>query len=243
SKNIRIVYSTHSPIMIEYEKLFRILVVQRISQEEFSPTTVISAHNLAAASRDSLSPVLAAMGADLSQQDVIKKENNVILEELSAFYYLKALWRLSGRTKSAYFVAATGASNVPVLANMFLGWGLEFVVLVDDDQAGRRILQELKRDLLGENEEQASRQLLKLKNCKGVEDLFSRDDFSKHIQAREGSLDSNSEFVKEKCFSKVVLAYKFYQKIIDGKLTFKDLDNESRLGISELFDKLESILK
>jgi energy-coupling factor transporter ATP-binding protein EcfA2 len=88
-----VIYSTHSPQMLEYPKLFRVHAVQRDGEQDDSPTVVIDAHRLGTASTDTLSPVLTAMGSDLSNHEVIRKENNVLLEEMSGYYYVSALNR------------------------------------------------------------------------------------------------------------------------------------------------------
>ena len=63
-----------------------------------------------------------------------------------------AFWKLTDEKQDAYFIAATGAGNVEALANMFLGWGLEFIVAVDDDTAGRQAYNALKRHLFGDQD-------------------------------------------------------------------------------------------
>lgn len=123
SSTTPVVYSTHSADLIEYEKLYRILAVQRDGDQDDTPTFVIHAHRLGAATRDTLSAILTAMGSDLSHQQVIAKSNNVLLEEISGFYYLTAFWKLLNERQEAHFIAATGANNIEPLANMFLGWG------------------------------------------------------------------------------------------------------------------------
>jgi len=40
SADIPIVYSTHSPHMLEYEKLYRVLAVQRAGDIDESPTEI-----------------------------------------------------------------------------------------------------------------------------------------------------------------------------------------------------------
>ncbi|MFV8578029.1 ATP-dependent nuclease, partial [Ralstonia pseudosolanacearum] len=62
---VPVIYSTHSPHLIEYDKLYRIHAVQRDGASQDSPTTLIDAHRLGSASTDTLSPVLTAMGVDL----------------------------------------------------------------------------------------------------------------------------------------------------------------------------------
>ena len=163
SKDIAVVYSTHTPHLVEYDKLYRVLAVQRIGEDVNNPTEVIPALELGTASSDTLSPVLNAMGVDLSSQEVIRKRNNVLIEEPSGFYYLTAFWEVTDQKQDAHFIAATGVNKIPALANMFLGWGLEYVVVTDDDSAGRRVYNELKKNLFADDEELASQKMLKIK--------------------------------------------------------------------------------
>ena len=128
-----VVYSTHSPQMLEYPKLFRVHAVQRDGDLDESPTRVIDAHRLGTASTDTLSPILTAMGADLSQHQVIRKTHNVLLEEMSGFYYLSSFWKLMAIETEAHFIAATGVNKIEALANMFRGWGLDYIVAMDDE--------------------------------------------------------------------------------------------------------------
>ena len=158
---LQIIYATHSPFLLKPETIHRILAVQRSNEDdEKSETKIFSPNQLGSASSDTLSPLYAAMGADFSSQQVIRKTHNIILEEISAFYYLTAFKELSGSTKQCQFLPATGTSNVPQLAYLFLGWGIEFIVVVDDDSSGRKIYNELKKHLFQDNEENAKKKSL-----------------------------------------------------------------------------------
>jgi putative AbiEii toxin of type IV toxin-antitoxin system len=238
-----IMYSTHSPHMIEYEKLYRVLAVQRGGDEDDTPTTVIHAHRLGGASRDTLSPILTAMGADLSQQEVIRKNNNVILEEMSAFYYLTAFWKLLSSTKDVHFIAATGVSNVELLANMFLGWGLRFAVVVDDDQAGRSAYNNIKRNIFGDDDELSKAKLLKV-DGKGIEDIFSPNDFRavvlEDVEAKF-KVD-NSQYVKDTQRSKALLAYRFLLKVEKGDMKFEKLSESTQAKIKQLVQGISARL-
>jgi energy-coupling factor transporter ATP-binding protein EcfA2 len=241
---IPIVYSTHSPKMIEYEKLFRIRAVQRTSEVEDSPTTIIDAHHLGAASSDTLSPLLSAMGSDMSQQAVVKKNRNVLLEEISGYYYLKGFWNLLGRKEEAHFIAATGVNKIPQLANMFLGWGIDFVVAVDDDKQGREVYNQLKKDLCADKDDAAKRLLLKFPGCTSIEEVFSRADFKKHILKDESAnvQGSNSEYLKDQKISKPVTALEFRLSVDSGKLSLKNFDEETRAKIREVTDAICTLL-
>lgn len=242
-RNKQIVYSTHSPHMIEYDKLYRVLAVQRAGDDEDTPTTVIHAHRLGGASRDTLSPILTAMGADLSQQEVIKKSRNVILEEMSGFYYLTAFWKLLRSKTEAYFIAATGVSNVELLANMFLGWGLGFAVVVDDDQAGRAAYNSIRRHMFADNDELSRAKMLKIEG-KGIEDTFSQEDFRSFV-LREPDAKyklENSQYVKDTQQSKVLLAYQFMLSVEREEITFGALSADTQAKIKKLEQEIASRL-
>ncbi|MCE1182011.1 MAG: ATP-binding protein [Rhodocyclales bacterium] len=242
---IPIIYSTHSPKMIEYEKIFRIRAIQRDSQHEDSPTVVIDAQHLGAASSDTLSPLLGAMGSDMSQQGVIKKKRNVLLEEISGYYYLKAFWNLQKRKEEAHFIAATGVNKIPLLANMFLGWGIEFVVAVDDDKQGREVFNQLKKDLCGDDSERARHLLLKFPECTSIEEAFSTADFKRLVLRDETAQveSGNSEYIKSAHISKPVTALTFMLSVNDGSITAESLDKETTTNIKGIVDAIVDLLK
>lgn len=244
-KEIPIVYSTHSPKMIEYEKIFRIRAIQRDNQHEDSPTVIIDAQHLGTASSDTLSPLLGAMGSDMSQQSVIKKKRNVLLEEISGYYYLKAFWNLLKRKEEAHFIAATGVNKIPLLANMFLGWGIDFVVAVDDDKQGREVFNQLKKDLCGDDSERAKNLLLKLPECTSIEEAFSTADFKKFVLRDESAQveSGNSEYLKSAQISKPVTALAFMLSVNEGNIKAENLDKETTTKIQKIVDAIVDLLK
>jgi ABC-type lipoprotein export system ATPase subunit len=243
SEGIPIVYSTHSQEMIEYAKLYRVLAVQRDDDGGDSPTKVIHAHKLGGASRDTLSPILAAMGANIANQEVIRKNNNVILEEMSAFYYLSCFWKLKKEKQEAFFIAATGASNVEILSNMFMGWGLDFVVVVDDEPTGRTVYNKLKRYMFGDDQDLATSRMLKLPNIRGIEDVFSKSDFKKNILKEQTAYEeSNSEYVKRSGKLKPVLAHQLWIAVSSGKIKIADFDKETGERITQVVTSIASLL-
>ena len=231
--------------MIEYDKFYRIHAVQREGDVEATPTSIIDAHRLGTASRDTLSPVLAAMGMDLSSQNVIKKTNNVLLEEMSAFYYLTAFWKLTGEPQEAHFIAATGVNKVEPLAYMFRGWGLEFIVAVDDESSGRRVYNNLKRELFGDDEEETRANMLKFKGCKGIEDVFSQRDLKSLILKDESVKieNNNSDLLRSSNYSKPVLAYQFLLNVRKGEISWNDLESATQKSIKTIVLDISSRLK
>lgn len=240
-----VIYSTHSPQMVEYPKLFRVHAVQRDGEQEDSPTVVIDAHRLGTASSDTLSPVLVAMGVDLSAQEVIRKTNNVLIEEMSGFYYLTSFWKLRGIKQEAHFIAATGVNKIEALANMFRGWDLDFAIAVDDDKQGREVYKTIKRELFGNDDSLANKKMVKLPGCTGIEDVFSVNDFKKIVLEDETLTvaGTNTEYLKTASRSKPVVAFQFALKVNDGSITWKDFDEVSKDKITAVTDSIVGCLK
>lgn len=239
----QIIYSTHSPYMLDQRKLHRVLGVERDASSESPDETVTIVKRglqLATASELTLAPVLSLMGADLDQQSVIKRDRNVLLEEPSAYYYFLAFDRLLGGDGDLYFVAASGADNIRVLADLFIAWRLGFAVLVDDDQKGKRVIRDIKQKYSMDAE--AAKRLQLLAGCEGVEDLFSREAFSKLVVLKEvGGEVSNSKFVDMGKLSKPVLAVNFWRRAELGELTAADVDDETKERFARVFSSLRDV--
>lgn len=242
---IQVIYTTHSPYLIKLEHMYRLLAVQRSDEtDDRSETLILSPQQLGAASQDTLSPLYTAMGVDFSHQNVIKKKNNVILEEISAFYYLSSFWKLCGASKTVQFLPATGVSNVPTFVNLFLGWGLSFGVVVDDDTAGRKIYNKLKKEIFGDEESEAQKKMFKIKDCSGIEDIFSKTDFKNHI-LNDKTINfsgTNSVYLTRSRKSKPVLAIKFMQKVNRQEIRMEHLKQTTQDNIKKLVNKVESLL-
>lgn len=241
--NVQVIYTTHSPYLIKLGTIYRLLAVQRADEEDDkSETLVFDAHKLGAASSDTLSPIYTLMGVDFSYQQVIKKNNNIILEEISAYYYISSFWKLVNSQKETHFLPATGTNNIPQLANLFLGWGLDFIVVVDDDSSGRGIYNGLKRNLFLDNENEAKKRMIKIKSCSGIEDLFTRNDFKKYVleNTRLSFKQKNSEYIKDK--PKAIFALKFLLKVKDDTIKISDLGKITQDNIKNLVNEVESIL-
>ena len=242
---VQIVYTTHSPYLLNVESTYRLLGVQRADQEDDnSETLVFGAHQLGAASSDTLTPLFTLIGVSLSNQNVIKKNDNIILEEISSFYYLKAFFLFFEFEKEVSFIPATGTSNVPLLANLFLGWGLDYRIIVDDDPSGRRIYKDLKKDLFQDDDELSRKNMLKIKDCPGIEDIFSESDFKKNVVEK---LDlkiqgKNSEYMKNHDVGKAIVAARFFQKVKGGQLSLQDLDAQTQAQIRKLVNSIDKLL-
>lgn len=244
-KRLQVVYTTHSPYLIEAKTLYRLLAVQRSKEEDDnSETQVFGAHQLEAASEDTLLPVYTLIGVGMQHQRVIKAKNNVILEEPSAFYYLKAFKQLTGETTEMNFLPATGVTKVPLLVNLFLGWGLEFIVVTDDDDAGKKTRRKIKADVYGGDTVESKKHLVGIKDCKGIEDIFTKGDFKEHVlgDKKLAYTDENSVYMNQNRDSKVITAVKFSQSVEDGIITFDGLAKTTQTNIQGLMKQIRDRL-
>jgi len=242
---IQIVYSTHSPHLIDSKKLYRLLAVQRaIETDESSETRVFNAKTLTEASADTLSPIYTLIGSRLSEQQFIRQKNNIILEDVAAYYYLSTMKSLMKSDKELYLLPASSVSNIDVLVNLLMGWGLDFIVLTGGNPAGKKIHNELKKNICFNDELLAEKFLINTREYDYIEDMFSTLDFKKYIlQQRIGITESNSEYMKENNLSRTILASNFMNEVQDKHLSFKSFDEETRENFRWLFNKIEKILK
>ncbi len=233
---IQVIFTTHSPYMVKMETLYRVLAAERSDEDDNSETKIVEAYHLGSASTNTLAPILDRMGVNFSNQNVIQKKNNVLLEEISAFYYLTAFKKLTGSTMEAYFIPCTGVTNIPHLVYMFIGWGLDFVVVVDDDNSGRKVYNDLKETICQNDDDLAKKKLYKIKGGIGIEDLFTKTDFKKFILDDDAAAvgDNNSEYMKINSFSKPVYAAKFMLKVEDGTISIDKLNKQTQENIKKI---------
>ncbi|MFO0970962.1 MAG: AAA family ATPase [Candidatus Saccharimonadales bacterium] len=244
-KSLQIIYTTHSPYLIEADTLYRLLAVQRSNEDDDnSETKVYGVHELGTASQDTLLPIYTLIGVNLQHQRVIKAKNNIILEEPSAFYYLKAFKHLLGEAHEMNFIPSTGVTKIPLLVNLFLGWGLQFIVLTDDDDAGKRIRRKLKSEVYGGNDDLAKANLLPIDGCEGVEDIFTKGDFKTHVLGDKTLTytESNSAYMGSNKESKVLMAVKFCLAVENGDFKKDDFAKTTISAVEKLFKQIKDRL-
>lgn len=245
-EHMQIIYSTHSPHLIDVNKLYRVIAVQRAVEDDMnSETVVLNARSLKTATADTLSPVYAMMGARLNQQDIIKSYNNVVVKDLATFYFLRAILLLTGyNKKECYFLPASGSASMPMMINILIGWGLEYIALNFGNDEEKFIYNKLRKEIFDNNVDLASMQLLFMREFLDVEDLFSTIDFKKYIvHVREGITVHNSEYLKDNSQSRAVIASNFLQSVNRGEVRLKDLDDETQENLDMFTEKLTDLLK
>lgn len=241
AENCPVIYSTHNPSLVDFEKPYRILAIERAQGDEHANTQVLRALKLASASTETLTPILEKMGADIRHQTVIQRTGNVVLEEPSAHFYLRAFELLLRRNDGLAFIAASGVNNVPTLFSLLLAWRLKFSVLLDDDSQARDVRKRIVKDFFGGEDSNADQQLVRMRGADGIEDVFSRHDFLRVVleneyEASEGQ--KNSALAKAKRINKAVTAYRFLLRVKSGEISRDALEAETVERFNGLLDRL-----
>ena len=186
SEDYQIIYTTHSPFMIETEHLDRVRTIvdtskgAKISEsiEENDP--------------DTLFPLQAALGYDIAQNLFISK-NNLLVEGPADLIYLTVMSDILQSTKrqglkeGVTIVPVGGLDKVATFISLLKGSKLNVGCFLDSfkDQKGRQRLDDLiKKKIIKERNIRFAHEFC---NAGGqvadVEDLFTKDDYIKLFNA------------------------------------------------------------
>ncbi len=237
SENSQVIFTTHSPYLIDAEKLYRVRLILKEGNR-----SRIEGKIHKGAGTETLTPIITAIGLDLTQDFSIAKRRNVLLEGISDYYFLQALKEFlpKSRVDDANFIPCVGAQKIPQLISLLMGWDLEFATVLDNDSEGKKIARDLSEKLAV-----ADYKIIPISSQDGssIEDLFSHDDFNSVILDEEKNDDpnlSNSKFLKNKRLDKVLLAKNFLEK---AKRTDKSqirLSPTTLNAFKDIFDKISA---
>jgi len=187
SGQCQVVYSTHSPFMVQPGKLHRVRLVQDDGRDVGSRVTAdVLSHD-----RDTLFPLQAALGYDLAQHLFIAP-HNLIVEGTSDFTYIRLVSDhliQNGRVglDPKWSIIPVGGADVIPSFVALLGRHLEVTVLIDSRKEGHQRLQQLMQQKhLKEERLVAVGEFTDMKIA-DIEDLFNEEDYIKLFNAAFGT--------------------------------------------------------
>lgn len=177
TKRCQVIYTTHSPFMVQPGKLERVRLVEDRGKEHGA----VVSDDVLTRDRDTLFPLQGALGYDLVQH-LFVAENNVVVEGTSDYAYLKVVSDFlasKGRTSLDprwSIVPVGGADLIPTFVAL-LGNHLKVTVLVDSRKEGHQKLERMAKD--GYLEKQ---RIILIGDVLGrktgdIEDLFEEDEY------------------------------------------------------------------
>lgn len=206
SASRQILISTHSPYLIEPNKLERIRLVQKTDERG----TYVENKVHAVSDKETLTPILTAIGLELNQGIVgANKQDNVIVEGPSDYFYLTSFRELFDEFKGS-FVSGGSSGNMPKIGTILQGWGCRVIYLYDSDKAFEDAKNAIKKDWVT-----ISKDWLTSLNVDGaIEDIFSKEEFAQIIGVEPGAIQGkNSEYIKGARRDKVLPARVFLEKV------------------------------
>lgn len=172
-----VIYTTHSPFMVETDRIERVRIVEDKGPKEGA----VASQEALTVNADSLFPLQAALGYDVAQHLFIGN-SNLLVEGPSDFLYLDTVSRRLGKEDRTQLderlriLPAGGASNIPAFVAL-IGRALEVTVLIDSGTEGAG-----KLDTALESGRISKNRLVRVGEVIGakhadIEDLFTVDDY------------------------------------------------------------------
>jgi ABC-type ATPase involved in cell division len=226
---IQVIYTTHSPHLVEINKLHRVLAVQRDDLDSLrSATHILDALQLSAASPDTLSPLQSILGNPAASEGFSSEKFNLVVNDTGSFYILNAVIILTGFKGKISVIPSTNVSSIPLLCNILMGWGLDFAVLLFDNENENR-MKELLKETVFKTDSSGRNMIINIPgNFYNSEDLLSTLDFKNHIlRSREGITMANSEYMVERALPRNFMFSKFLADVRSGVIRISDFDEET----------------
>ena len=152
SESNRIIFSTHSPFMIDLEKLERIRIV---SKEEEKGTLI--EEKFYESDYDALQPIRASIGMTIGDS-LFTTKKNILVEGYSDKLILEAMSKICSKKNENYIdpsevsvLPVNGADKMSYLAIFLVKENLKLVILLDHDSKGRKVAEKLKDNINEDN--------------------------------------------------------------------------------------------
>lgn len=140
-KGNQVIYTTHSPYMLdtENEGVHRIRAVVK-DEEGFSYVykTVYDPRIAPETQQDTLSPIVSALGMSIQHTfGPAKDKINIVTEGMSDYIFVCIMAKVLGIDTNKYvIIPSVGASNCVNICTILQGWNCKYLALFDYDEAG-----------------------------------------------------------------------------------------------------------
>ena len=235
---IQVIYTTHSPHLVEINKLHRVLAVQRDDLESLRSTTrILDPLRLSSASPDTLTPLQSILGNVMGGEGFSAKKINLIVNDTGSFYLLSAIILLMGFKGKVCVIPSTNVSSIPLLCNIMMGWGLDFSVLLFENDSELQMAEILKNSIFKTEVNNRDLIIRMPGSFLNSEDLLSTLDFKNHIlNSREGITVPNSVYLKEKELPRNFILSRFLSEVKEKKVKVTDFDEETLENFKLIMD-------
>jgi hypothetical protein len=240
---IQIIYTTHSPHLVEINKLHRVLAVQRDDLDSLRSTTrILDPLSLSSASPDTLTPLQSILGNPVAGEGFSSKRANLIVNDTGSFYMLNAIILLTGIIGKICVIPSTNVSSIPLLCNILMGWGMDFAVLLFENDDEIQMAEHLKNSVF-RTDGKGSEIIMRMPgHFLNSEDLLSTLDFKNLLlKSREGITVPNSVYIRDKELPRNFILSRFLSDVKEEKIKITDFDEETLENFKSVTDLIGSI--
>lgn len=236
----QIIYATHSPYLIEVERLNRIKLILNTEDQGTKVEDIVTSKIDTDYKRDALQPIADAIGLNVSEFSVLGQKN-VILEGLSDFYYFSGMKKILKHDGDYHFVPGIGVRKINSLISLSIGYGLDWIAIIDDDPAeggkdSKNKLDEISDFVFDGDETKTKEKIYILKGIVGIENMFTHDD----LKLIDTGVARNADKVKAIGKKRKVLFSKlFFEKVNAGEITAAKLSKTSKNNFEAAFNFIE----
>lgn len=177
TKRSQVIYTTHSPFMVQPAHLERVRMVEDHGKKEGSTLS----SDVMTRDPDTLFPLQGSLGYDLVQH-LFVAENNIVVEGTSDYAYLKLIsdyLAANGRTSldSKWSIVPVGGADLIPTFVALLGNHLKVTVLVDSRKEGNQRLDRMAKDGYLEKQRIILVGDVLGRKAGDIEDLFEIDEY------------------------------------------------------------------
>ncbi len=234
SKQSQILFTTHSPYLLNKDELNKIRLV--FKNDTVNQGSIIKNKIHALADKETLTPILTAIGLGLGDGiQNVSQEKNIVVEGISDYFYLQGIKNILNE-KTFNIISGGGAGNMGNVGTILTGWGGKVVYLFDNDKGAKDGQRNLEKNW------HVSKELIQtISDKKGsIEDMFSVSDFRKYVLG-DSSIKyqgSNSSYIRQKKLDKVLLSKHFAEETGQASNAYT---KETTKAFQLLFKKLSSL--
>lgn len=238
----QIIFATHSPYLIEVENLNRVKLIINSERDGTRAEDVTSSKIDSEYKKDALQPIANAIGLSVGGFSTLG-ERNILLEGISDFYYFSAMKKILNKTGNYYFVPGVGARKVNNLISLSIGYGLDWIVILDDDpenggKDSKTKFDEIRDYIFDRDDDKTSEKVHILKDIVGIENMFTKDDL-KLVDPNIGNSNNLSKAVGQN--RKVLFSKLFYEKVKSDEIKEDALSTRAKENFTKAFAFIEKI--
>ena len=139
--NIQIIYTTHSPYMIDIDNSFSIRIVEKNNATNvYNSTREYAEKHSDMKDIDTMTPLLTALDLNISNDIIYNSKDKIfVVEGITDVYLLRAMIgkiKYNTKMKNIKFISGTSAEKVSITYSYLFGMGYNTITLVDNDKPG-----------------------------------------------------------------------------------------------------------